>query len=630
MPDIMKTILNELPERIIDSANFEGANIVVYTKDKNFFLEGEGKIIEIVNKIKKRVELRASKDLLLEQEKTKKIIEEIVPAEAEIQGILFDENRSIVVIEAKKPGVAIGRGGELLKDIKEKTLWIPQISRSPAIQSKITEAIRHTLFVGEEYRKKFLNTIGKRIYKEWNPEKKEEWVRISFLGAARQVGRSCLFLQTPESRILLDCGVDIAAQGNERFPILNAPEFDIKELDAVILSHAHLDHSGLIPYLYKMGYRGPVYMTAPTRDIAALLALDFIGVSYKKATAPLYRVADIKAMVKHSISLNYNEVTDITPDIRLTFYNAGHALGSAMVHLNIGNGWHNLLYTADFKFARTRVLDMAAFKFPRLESLIIESTYGGKDNTLPPRKDSEAVFIDAINRTLKKDGKVLVPVLGVGRAQEIMMVVDSAIKEGLIPKVPVYVDGMVWDVTAIHTAYPEFLSSNLRSQVFQDKNPFISEGFKRIGSPQERQEVIEGGSCIILATSGMLVGGASQEYFKNLADNKRNSIIFVSYLGPGSLGRQVQEGLKEVHFTSSEGREEVSKVELEVVTIDGMTGHSGRNELLNFINNLNPLPRRIIIQHGEVSRSLDLASTIYKLNKIETNVPRALEALRLR
>jgi len=629
MPDILKTILNELPPKVIESANFEGANIVVYTSDKDFFLEGEDDIRKVVDKIKKRIELRASKSLLTDQKKAQDFIKKIVPKEAEIQNILFDEQRSIVVIEVKKPGIAIGRGGETLKEIKEKTFWIPQAIRSPAIRSKITEAIRHVLFTKEEYRKKFLNSIGKKIYKEWSPEKKEEWIRLSFLGGARQVGRSCLLLQTPESKILLDCGIDIAAQNSDKFPYLNVPEFDIKSIDAVIISHAHLDHSGLLPYLYKLGYRGPCYMTTPTRDIAALLALDYIGVSYKKAITPLFRIADIKTMVKHSIDLNYNEVTDITPDVRLTFYNAGHALGSAMIHLNIGNGLHNLLYTSDFKYSRTRVLDLAACKFPRLETLIVESTYGGKQNVLPSRRDSEEILIETLNKTVKRKGKALVPVLGVGRAQEVMMIVSNAAKEGKLAKVPVYVDGMVWDVTAIHTAYPEFLSSHLRNQIFQDKNPFTSELFKRVGSPQERKEVVEGGPCIILATSGMLVGGASVEYFRELADNKKNSIIFVSYQGQGSLGKQVQEGIKEVKF-SVDGKEEIAKVDMEVVTIDGMTGHAGRNELLSFVNNLSPNPRRIIVQHGEVSRSLDLASTLYKLHKTETNVPRNLETLRLR
>ncbi|MEM1535965.1 MAG: beta-CASP ribonuclease aCPSF1 [Candidatus Pacearchaeota archaeon] len=625
MSDILKVILNELP-KAIESANFEGANIVLYTSDRNFFLEGEEKIREIVNKIKKRVELRASKELLLDKEKTEKIIQELIPKEAELQKILFDEARSVVVIEVKKPGLAIGKGGELLKEIKEKTFWIPSVVRVPAIQSRITAAIRHTLFEKEGYRKKFLNMIGKRIYKEWSPEKKEEWVRISFLGAARQVGRSCLLLQTPESRILLDCGIDVAASNADRFPYLDVPEFDLKSIDAVIISHAHLDHSGLLPYLYRLGYRGPCYMTAPTRDIAALLALDFIGVSYKKAETPLFRVSDIKTMIKHSIELNYNEVTDITPDVRLTFYNAGHCLGSSMIHLNIGNGLHNLLYTSDFKFARTRALDLAVSRFPRLETLICESTYGGKQDVFLPRKELENMLIEIIKKTLERKGKVLIPVLGVGRGQEELLVIENAIKEGFLPKdVKVYVDGLVWDVTAIHTAYPNFLSAHLRTLIFQDQNPFLSENIKHVGSPQEREEVIQGGPCIILATSGMLVGGASVEYLKNLADSKLNSLIFVCYQAAGSLGRQIQEGLRSLKFEEGE-----VPLKMEVHTLDGFSGHASRKELMSFMNSITPTPKRIIINHGEVSKSLDLASSFHKIFKIETLVPRNLDVIRIK
>ena len=325
MTDILKSIQADLP-KCIASANFEGANIVLYTDDADFFREGESKIKEIVNRIKKRIELRADAKILMDKEDAEKEIRKIIPKEAEITQVIFDMQRSIVVIEAKKPGMVIGKAGSILQEIKQKTLWQPQVQRSPSIPSKITENIRAVLYENNNYRRKFLNSVGKKIYKEWNPEKINEWVRLTFLGGARQVGRSCLLLHTPISRIIIDCGIDVAAAGAEKFPHLDVSEFDIKEIDAIIMSHAHLDHSGLVPYLYKMGYKGPCYMTAPTRDISALLALDFIGVAYKKATQPLFSSTDIKEMVKHSICLGYNEVTDITPDIRITLYNAGHAL----------------------------------------------------------------------------------------------------------------------------------------------------------------------------------------------------------------------------------------------------------------------------------------------------------------
>ncbi len=626
--DILKTIIEKLGRNIVD-ASFEGANIVLYTDNENFFRQGEGRIKEIVNELKKRIELRADQKILPDKEKTEKEIRSIVPQEAEITTIIFDFHRSIVIIEAKKPGLVIGKQGSIIEEIRTKTLWTPQVQRSASIKSKITDNIREVLYANNTYRRKFLNNIGQKIYKEWSPEKVDEWVRVTMLGSGRQVGRSCLLLQTPNSKILLDCGIDVSSQGKDKFPYFNVPEFDIAQLDAVIISHAHLDHVGLLPYLYKMGYKGPVYMTPPTRDIAALLALDFIGVAYKQATKPLFNSTDIKEMVKHSICLNYNEVTDVTPDVRITFYNAGHCLGSSIVHLNIGNGLHNLVYSGDHKYGKSRLLDPAVITYPRVETVITESTYGAKTDILPARAQAEEELLSAINKTIERGGKALIPELGLGRAQETMLLLEDAMKTGKLKKVPIYIDGMIWDINAIHTAYPDFLSNNVRAQIFQDKNPFVSEIFSRVGSPQERKKVVEGGPCIVLATSGMLVGGASVEYLKEFASNEKNSIIFVCYQGVGSLGRQVQEGIKETRMTV-DGKEEIVKINLEVNTASGFSAHSGRNEIMSMFNNMRPKPKRVIVNHGEVSKSLDLASAIYKLNRVETNVPRNLETMRLR
>lgn len=628
MTDILKHITDKLEGKITE-ANFEGANIVLYTDNENFFRQGEPRIKEIVDELKKRIELRADQKILPDQEKVKEEIKKIVPEDAEITNIIFDYHRSIVVIEAKKPGMVIGKQGSILNEIKKTTLWTPQVQRSPVIKSQITENIREVLYANNNYRRKFLNNIGKKIYKEWSPEKVEEWVRLTFLGSGRQVGRSCLLLQTPNSKVLIDCGIDVAGQGKDKFPYFDIPEFDIRELDAIIISHAHLDHVGLLPYLYKMGYKGPTYMTHPTMDLAALTSLDFIGVAYKQATTPLFSSKDVKEMVKHTICLNFNEVNDITPDIRITLYNAGHALGSAMVHFNIGNGLHNFLYTGDFKYTRTRLLDQAVTSFPRIESVLTEATYGAKTDILPPRLESEEKLLDIIKKTIDRGGKVLIPELGLGRAQETMLILDDAIKSGKLKKIPVYIDGMIWDINAVHTAYPDFLSNQVRSSIFQDKNPFVSEIFSRVGSSQERKKVVEGGPCVVLATSGMLVGGASVEYLKEFASNEKNSIIFVCYQGVGSLGRQVQEGLNETKMTV-DGHEETVKINLEVHTITGFSAHAGRNEIMSFFNNMRPKPKKIMINHGEVSKCLDLASALYKLNRVETSVPRTLETARLR
>jgi len=629
MADILETIESQLPRGTVGSTIFEGANIVVYTTDTAFFKNGDSTIKEVVNTIKKRVELRADKSLLMSQEKTEAKIHDIIPKEAELTQIIFDPQRSTVIIEAKKPGLAIGKGGSILREIKLETFWIPQVQRSAAIKSKITDKIREVLYQDNSYRKKFLNTIGEKIYKGWNPDKIEEWIRITALGGGRQVGRSCFLLQTPISRIIIDCGVDVSSSGKDKYPYLEAPELDLSTVDAVVLSHAHLDHSGLIPYLYKMGYKGPVYMTAPTRDISALMALDFIGVAYKQAAAPLFKSSDIRNMVKHSITLNYQEVTDITPDIRITLYNAGHTLGSAMIHFNIGNGLHNYVYSGDIKFGKSRSLESATSYFPRLETLQLEATYGGKDNNYPPRKDSEQELIDFVNNVVSNNGKVLLPELGTGHAQEKMLLLDDAMRSGKIPKVPIYVDGMIWDINAVHTAYPDFLSNSLRANIFADRNPFVSDVFSQVGSQHERRKVIEGGPCIILATSGMLVGGASVEYLREFADSPNNGLCLSCYQPPGGLGRQLKEGLKEVKFNIN-GKDEIVPIKLKFLNIDGFSGHSSRNELMAFMNNINPKPRKVIINHGEQSKCLDLASSIYKSQRIETTVPKNLETIRLR
>ena len=630
MADIVKEILKNLPESKISDVNFEGANIVLYTKDTDFFLNNNGIIKRVVDDIKKRVELRPDPSITMDMEKAEKLIRSLIPEEAGVDQVIFDPQRSRVIIEADKPGLAIGKQGALLRDIRMQALWVPLIRRKPAIRSKLIENTRAVLYQNSDYRRKFLDKVGHRIYDGWRREKKNEWIRLSYLGSGRQVGRSCIFLQTPESRVLLDCGINVADDAKP-YPHLEAPEFDINELDAVILSHAHIDHCGFIPYLFKFGYRGPVYCTEPTRDVSALLLLDYIKIQKAEGKEPIFTSEEIKEMVKHTITLEYDEVSDVTPDVRITMYNAGHILGSAMVHLHVGNGLHNILYSGDQKYGRTLLLEPAVTMFPRLETLMLEATYGGKENTMPHRQETDEELMMVIKETVERNGKVLIPTLGVGRAQEVLLAIEAMSREGRMPAVPVYIDGMVWDVTAIHTAYPEYLNNSVRKMIFhKDQNPFLNDVFKRVGSQEERKQVIEDtGPCVILATSGMLTGGPSVEYLKHLCDNPRNSIGFVNYQGEGSLGRRIQQGEREFTFSDG-GKPEMLQIKMQVHTVDGFSGHSSRNQLMNFVAKCEPRPKKVIINHGENSRCLDLASSIHKQFRIETVAPRNLETVRVK
>lgn len=629
MADILKEILKHIPEGKISDAAFEGANIVLYTKDKDFFLDNKGIIKEVVDIFKKRIELRPDPSSAMEIEKAEKQIKKLIPDEAKIAQINFDPHRSRVIIEAEKPGLAIGKEGSVLREIREKTLWVPLIRRTPAIRSKLIEGIRSVLYKESDYRRKFLNKVGHRVYDGWIREKKHEWIRISFLGGAREVGRSCLLLQTPESRILLDCGVNVASD-TEAYPFLEAPEFKIEELDAVIITHSHLDHCGFVPYLFKYGFKGPVYCTAPTRDVMSLLLMDYVKIMRAERKEPIFDTDDIKEMVKHTICLDYEEVTDLTPDVRLTLYNSGHILGSSIAHLHIANGLHNIVYTSDMKYGRTALLEAANTQFPRVETLIIEGTYGGKDNIIPPRQESDAQLKDIIKKTILRGGKILMPTLGSGRAQEVCIMIEEMVRNKEIEETPVYIDGMVWDVTAIHTAYPEFLNSSVRRQIFhKDENPFLSKIFKEVGSQKERMQIVEEGSpCVIVATSGMLVGGPSVEYLKHLASNPKNSLVFSCYQGEGSLGRRIHDGEREIVFQNGT-KQELVQIKMEVEKIE-ITAHSDRKQLMNYVYKCNPRPKKVIVLHGENSRCLDLASSIHKQNRVETSAPRDLDAVRIR
>jgi predicted metal-dependent RNase len=273
----------------------------------------------------------------------------------------------------------------------------------------------------------------------------------------------------------------------------------------------------------------------------------------------------------------------------------------------------------------------ASTKFPRLETLMMESTYGGKDDILATRKESEDYLINIIKNTISRGGKVLLPVLGVGRSQEIMVILEKAMKEGRLENIPIFLQGMIWEVNAIHTAYPDFFANKIKHSIFhRGENPFLSPIFKQIAGRKEMSQVLEEqGPCIIMATSGMMTGGASVEYFKALAEDPKNSIVLTCYQGEGTLGRKLQQGEKEIMF-KEENRQVPIKVKLEVYSIHGFTGHSDRNQLMNFVRRLSPKPKKVIVIHGEVSKAIDLASSIYKSEHIETVAPKNLEIIRLR
>ena len=631
---IRQEILSKIPlEARITRIDFEGPLIVVYTANPAAVYEEEDIIRKIAKTIKKRIVIRADPSVRMNRREAEEFIKQIIPKDAEIHAIIFDDVTGEVIIKAKKLGQVIGKGGINLKRILIETRWRPKVIRAPPIESKTVNQVLSTLYRESERRQRLLHEIGRRIHR--SPLYVDNYVRVVALGGFKEVGRSAILLQTKESNVLLDCGIKPSSSYRDEFPYLDLPEFNVDNLDAVIITHAHLDHCGALPFLFKYGYRGPVYMTEPTQQLMALLLQDYLEVIQREGKRPPYTMRDVREAILHTIVLGYGEVTDIAPDIRLTFHYAGHILGSAMAHLHIGNGFCNVLYTSDFKYERTKLLEAASTVFPRLEVLIIESTYGGRDDVMPRRDESELLLIELVRKALLRGGKVLIPVLSVGRGQEIMLVLNEGIRKGLIPRVPIYIDGMVSEATAIHTAYPEFLSKSLREMIYNDENPFVEEYFHIVKDYKQRLEIVEGDPCVILATSGMLTGGPSVEYLRNLAEDPKNMLIFVSYQIEGTLGRRIldiiRSGDKEVVVPLSSGSKlEYLTISMEVHAVEGFSGHSDRRQLISFVRNLRPRPEKIIVNHGEKSKAEDLAMSLSRIFKIPAIAPENMEAIRFR
>jgi hypothetical protein len=360
-----------------------------------------------------------------------------------------------------------------------------------------------------------------------------------------------------------------------------------------------------------------------------LLQGDYIDVMTKEGRVSPYSAEDIREVIIHTIPLSWGEVTDVSPDIRLTLHNAGHILGSSLAHLHIGKGLHNVVYTGDFKYGYTTLLSPAASHFPRVESLIMESTYGGPDNIMPPRMDTDSVFIEFTNHILKQ-GKLIIPVPAVGRAQEILMVINKYMEEGKLIEVPVYIEGMISEATGIHTAYPDYLSSELRDQILREgKNPFESEYFTVVKQHDLRDEITEGGPCIIMATAGMMEGGPVIEYFKRLASYEENGLIFVSYQVKGTQGQRIQSGMRSIQTFNSKGKMEITNINLTTHSIEGFSGHSDRKQLMNYIRKMRPTPRRVFFVHGEESKCQNMARTVSRFRGVRAHSPDLLETFKL-
>jgi KH/beta-lactamase-domain protein len=669
--NIINQILQSLPvEAQITCAKLEGTNIALYTKNPEFSLTDLTIHLSALSKtLKKRFIIRTDPSIRLTEDESRSAISKILPKDISISVIFCDDATGEVVLEVNKPECITS---DIFLKIAKVTGWITHTRRSPHILSNSIKNIHSTLKNSSKERQTFYHDLGKRIFRpillpnsllkqhtEYqnsldnsnknaiksslltqsqiiNVESSRykysnlKEVSIYCLGGVKQVGRSCFVVVTPESKIMLDCGINPGEnQSYNAYPRIDWFNFNLEELDAIVISHAHIDHQGFLPALYKFGYKGPVYCTEPTLPLMNLLQMDSVKISKSNGTYLPYELRDVNEIIKHCIPIPYGKPTDISPDITITLNNAGHIMGSATVHINI-SGTHNILYTGDYKYAKTQLLDSAISNYPRVETIITESTYGASTDIMPDQSVVYNTFTESINHTLKEGGKVLIPVPAVGRAQEIMLVLDKEMREGRLIESPIFIEGMISEASAIHMSYAHYLGYDVRKSVFQGINPFLSSYFTVINGLGKRDEVFNDDSpSIIMATSGMLEGGPSVEYFKEISPNPINKIIFVSYQINGTLGRRVLDGtISEASMVDKNGKMKVVPVKCSKQKIDGFSGHSDFNQILSFISKVKP--KRVLVNHGEKSKSENVASNIYSRLRIRSSVPDNREIIKLR
>ncbi len=425
-------------------------------------------------------------------------------------------------------------------------------------------------------------------------------IRLSFLGGAEEVGRSAILVSSDRAKILLDAGIKI--EGPDQYPVIT--EKDVKELDGVFITHAHLDHSGFIPHLFARGYRGKVYVTKTTMELLAVQIADYMRLSEPKEITK-----EALALMQKSFSIiEFRQPLQVR-DMKVEFLDAGHIVGSAFITVQAGD--KKLLYTGDINLAKSKLLDGADLKDLRADALITESTYGGDDDVHLQEKEMVKGMVKSIKETILRGGKVIIPSFGVERGQEVLLYLDDFMNSGTLPKVPIYVDGVIGKVMRIFRHNVIYCRKEIQSKILMsDYDPFKSDNFIFVESKVQRKKIIDGDeSCVIVTTAGMLTGGPVVGYLKGLAGNSANKLILVGWQPEGSSGRKLLEGQKEIDFHGSK-----LKVNLEV-EMHKMSGHADRNQLELLPKKIQGL-KEIFIVHGEKKKQEALKRALEKSYKV--------------
>jgi metallo-beta-lactamase family protein len=450
-------------------------------------------------------------------------------------------------------------------------------------------------------------------------------LRVTFHGAARTVTGSMHHVRAGKLRLLLDCGLfqgrrAEARARNESFP------FVPKEVDAVLLSHAHIDHSGNLPNLVKRGFRGPIYCTPATRDLLAVMLNDSAHIQQEDAdylnrkrlrgeprVLPLYERADVLRTLRQVESVPYGRVLRLGRGGTAMFHDAGHLLGSAMIHLKAAGG--SLTFTGDLGRRGTPILRDPE-PVPPADLLLCESTYGGISHE--PIDELRLRLLDVVRRAVERQGKVLIPAFSLGRTQTVLYHLHRLRVADQLPEVPVFVDSpLASEATEVFRLHPECFDEEALALIEEDPEMFGGSNVRFTRAPQESRALNDRpGPMIIIAASGMCEAGRILHHLKHGIEDPRNIVVIVGYQAPETLGRKLVEKRPEVRIL-----DEARQVRAEVVTLNGFSSHAGQDDFDSYLGPLAGQVKKVCLVHGELPRAEALATSLKAAGFPEVLIP---------